>query len=143
MTQPLGERSDITGQVRRPGFGPPREVHLDDKFAIRILLARVIDPDLQPLTPGHGALGKARQRVGETIALPLDVKHIAVARRITPGRLLPGAQALPGISDRMVRLQSPRGGVQQRHAPGVSVAMFRGREEIAVGRRGIDAGQHR
>jgi hypothetical protein len=35
----------------------------------------------------------------------LDMKHIAMARRVVPGGPLPGAQALPGIGDRIVRPQ--------------------------------------
>jgi len=43
----------------------------------------------------------------------------------------------------MVRLQPLLGGVQQMHAPGVGVAVALRRQEIAVGRCRIDAGQHR
>jgi hypothetical protein len=73
----------------------------------------------------------------------LDVKHIAMAGRVVPGGLLPGAQALPRIGNRIVRLQPLPGGVKQMHAPGVGVAMVRCRQQIAVSRLGIDPGQHR
>ena len=57
--------------------------------------------------------------------------------------LTAGAQALPGISNRIVRLQPLPGGVEQMHAPRIGVAMLRRGQEIAVGRCGIDASQHR
>ena len=113
------------------------------QLVVRTTLAGAADLGLQLLAPRRGALGEARQRVGEAFALALDVKHIAMARRVVPGGPLPGAQALPGIGNRVVRLQSLLGGVEQMHAPGVGVAMLRRSQEIAVGRRGIDAGQHR
>jgi hypothetical protein len=74
--------------------------------------------------------------------LALDVEHVAMAGRLPPGRLLPGTQALPGISDRVVGPQPLRSGVEQVHAPAVGVAAVLGGEELAVGRVGIDAGQH-
>jgi hypothetical protein len=73
----------------------------------------------------------------------LDVKHIAMARRVAPGGLLPSTQALPGIGNRIVRLQPLLAGVEQMHAPGVGVAMVGHSQKVAVSRRGIDAGQHR
>jgi site-specific DNA recombinase len=70
------------------------------------------------------------------------VEHVAVARRVAPGRLLPGAQAPPGIGDGVIGPQPPLGGVEQVHAPGVGVTMLLRRQEIAVRRLGVDAGQH-
>lgn len=61
---------------------------------------------------------------------------------ITPGRSLPGAQALSRISDGVVGPQPLRGGVEQVHAPGVGVSALRCDEQIAICRRRIDAGQH-
>jgi len=90
----------------------------------------------------RGALGEARQRVGEALALALDVEHVAVARRVAPGGPLPGAQALPGIGDRVIGPQPLRGSVEQVHARSVGVTMLLRRQEIAVRRLGIDAGQH-
>jgi hypothetical protein len=46
--------------------------------------------------------GEVAQRVGEPLALVLDVKHIAMAGRVTPGGLLPGAQALGRIGNGVV-----------------------------------------
>jgi len=66
-----------------------------------------------------------------------------VARRVAPGGPLPSAQALPGVGDRVVGPQSLRGGIQQMHAPGVGVTMLLCCQNVAVGRVGIDAGQHR
>src|SRR3954469_21683801 len=84
------------------------------------------------LVPGRGARGKARQRVGEALAAALDVEHVAVARRVAPGRLLPGAQTPPGIGDGVIGPQPPLGGVEQVHAPGVGVTMLLRCQEIAV-----------
>jgi hypothetical protein len=42
----------------------------------------------------------------------LDVKHIAMARRVVPRGFLSGAQALPGIGDCIVRLQPLLGGIK-------------------------------
>jgi len=116
---------------------------LDDKLAVWIPLAEPANPGLQRFAPGRGACGKALQRVGEALALALDVEYVAVAGRVAPGGPLPGAQALPGIGDRVVGTEPLRGGVEQVHAPGVGVTMPLRGEEVAVGRRRIDAGQHR
>src|SRR4051794_3351188 len=114
-------------------------LELDAKLAVWIPLTGTADPSLQRLALRRGARGKARQRVGEALAPALDVEHVAVARRVTPGRLLPGAQAPPGIGDGVVGPQPPLGGVEQVHAPGVGVTMLLRRQEIAVRRPGIDA----
>ena len=66
-----------------------------------------------------------------------------MARRVTPGGLLPGTQTLPRIGNRIVKIEPLLGGIKQMHAPSVSVAMLRRREQVAVGRPGTDAGQHR
>src|SRR5918912_2618627 len=109
-------------------------LELDDKLAIWIPLTGAADPGLQRLAPGGGARGKARQRAGQALAPALDVEHVAVARRVAPGRLLPGAQAPPGIGDGVVGPQPPRGGVEQVHAPGVGITMLLRDQEVAVGR---------
>ncbi len=72
----------------------------------------------------------------------LDVEHIAMARRVAPGGPLPGAQALPRIGDRIVRIEPLLGGIQQMHAPGVGVATLLRSQEITIRRLGIDTGQH-
>jgi hypothetical protein len=73
----------------------------------------------------------------------MDVEHVAMAgRRLTPGRLLPGAQALPGIGDDVLGPQPLRSSVEQVHAPGVRVAAVFCYEEIAIRRCCIDTGQH-
>ena len=56
------------------------------------------------------------------VALADDVKDIAMARRVAPGDLLPRAQAMPGIGDRIIGVQSLLGGVEQMHAPQVSAS---------------------
>src|SRR4051812_5034881 len=117
-------------------------LELDDKRAIWISLTGAADPGLQRLAPRRGARGKARQRVGQALAPALDVEHVAVARRVAPGRLLPGAQAPPGIGNGVIRPQPPLRGVEQVHAPGVGITMLLRRQEVAVRRLGIDAGQH-
>src|SRR3954464_13339419 len=117
-------------------------LELDAKLAVWISLTGAVDPGLQRVAPRCGTLGKARQRVGEALALALDVEHVAVARRVAPGRLLPGAQAPPGMGDGVVGPQPPLGDVEQVHAPGVGVATVLRGQEIAVRRCRIDAGQH-
>src|SRR5258708_15596289 len=97
MAQPLSERSDVAGQPLRLGLGLPRK--LNGQFVVRTKLTRAANLGLELLAPRPGALGEARQRVGETFVLTRDVKHIAMARCIVPGGLLPSAQAI-------VRLQS-------------------------------------
>ena len=72
-----------------------------------------------------------------------DVKDIAMAGRIGPGRFLPGAQPLPGIGDRIIGVQSLLGGVEQMHAPGVGVAVFLRGQKVAVSRFGADTSQNR
>ena len=142
MAQPLGECPDVAGQRMRLGLGLPGQHQLGGKLVVGTTLAGAADLGLQRLAPRRGALGEARQHVGEPLALVLDVEHVAVARRVAPGGSLPGAQALPGIGDRVVRIEPLLGGIQQMHAPGVSVTALLRRQQVAVGRRGIDAGQH-
>jgi len=72
----------------------------------------------------------------------LDVKHIAMARSIAPGGLLPGAQALSCIGNRIFRIQPLLGGVKQMHAPGIGIAALRLYQKIAIRRRRIDTGKH-
>ena len=98
------------------------QLQLDDKLAVWIPLAGPAGLGLQRHAPRRGARGKALQRVGEAFALVLDVKHVAVARRVAPGRPLPGAQALPRVGDRIVGIEPLRGGIQQVHAPRVGVS---------------------
>ena len=95
-------------------------------------MADALDLRLQHLAPRRGAFGKARECVGETFALALDVKDIAMARRVAPRGLLPGAQALPGIGDGVVGLEPLPGGVEQMHAPRIGIAMVRRCQEIAI-----------
>ena len=102
MAQPLGERSDVAGQPMRLGLGLPGKRQRDGELVVGTPQAGAAGLGLQRLAPRGGALGEARQRVGETLAPALDVKHVAVARRVAPGRLLPGAQALSCIGDRVV-----------------------------------------
>src|SRR4051812_4881285 len=87
-------------------------------------------------------LGRGATRASEALAPALDVEHVAMARRVAPSRLLPGAQAPPGLGDGVVGPQPPLGGVEQVHAPGVGVTMLLCHQEVAVRRLGIDAGQH-
>jgi hypothetical protein len=143
MAQPLGERADVVRQLNCVGLGLPCQFPLGRKGLACATLAGAVDPLMQLFALRGGALGQARQRVGQGFVLVLDVKHIAMAGRLAPGRLLPGTQALPCIGNRIVRLQPLLGGVEQMHTPGVSVAMLRRGEQIAVGRLGTDAGQHR
>jgi hypothetical protein len=105
---------------------------LSSKSVVWILPANVVDLGLQPLAPRGGALGKTRQRVGEAFALALNVEHIAMARRVAPGRPLSCAQALRGIGHGMFRTEPLPGGIQQMHTPGVGVAMLRRNQQIAV-----------
>ena len=102
VAQPVHERSDVAGQPVRPSLVLLGQRQLSGKLVVGTTLARAADPGSQGPAPRRGALGKARQCVGEAFALALDVEHIAMARRIAPGGPLPGAQTLPGIGDRVV-----------------------------------------
>jgi hypothetical protein len=72
-----------------------------------------------------------------------DVKDIAMPWRVAPGGVLPGTQALPGVGDRIIRLQPLLGDVEQMHAPGIGVAVFLRGQKVAVSRFGADTGQNR
>jgi hypothetical protein len=72
-----------------------------------------------------------------------DVEHVTVTGLVAPGRLLSCAQTLARIGDRMVGIQSLLCSVEQMNAPGVGVAMFGRGKQIAVGRSGVDTGEHR
>jgi hypothetical protein len=87
-----------------------------DKSLVWITLAGAVDPVVQLLAPRCGAIGQARQRIGEAFVLVLDVKDIAMAGCVAPAGLLPDAQTLPRIGNRIVRIQSLPGGVEQKHA---------------------------
>ena len=104
VAQPVNERSDVASQPVRLGLGLPSKVSLSDKLVVWIALAGTADPGLQRLAPRRGPLGEVRQPVGQVLALALDVEHVA------PGSPLSGAQALPGIGDRVVGPQPLRGG---------------------------------
>jgi ABC-type antimicrobial peptide transport system ATPase subunit len=54
----------------------------------------------------------------------LDVKDAAVTEPVTPGTLLPGAQTLACIGDRVVGTQTLVENIAQINAPGIGVAMF-------------------
>jgi hypothetical protein len=140
--QPSNERSNVAGQPLRLSFGLLCQRQFADKRIVRTMPAGAADPGLQLLAPRRGALGEARQRVGEALALADDVEDIAVAGRVAPSGLLPGTQAWPGIGDCMIGLQALPGGIEQMHAPRIGIAMVRRRQEITVGRFGADAGQN-
>ena len=106
------------------------QLQLDDKLAVWISLAGAANPGLQRHAPRRGALGEACQRGDQALALALDMEYVAVARRVAPGSPLPGAQALPRIGDRVVRIEPLRGGIQQVHAPGVGVTMPLRRQDV-------------
>ncbi len=110
MAQPLSERSDVAGQSLRLGLGLPRK--LNGQFVVRTKPTRAADLGLQLLAPRPGTLGEARQCVGEALVLTRDVKHIAMARCVVPGGLLPSAQALPSMGNCIVRFQSLPGSVK-------------------------------
>jgi hypothetical protein len=59
----------------RLGFGLPGQRQLSGELVAGTTLAGAADLGLQRLAPRRGALGEARQRVGETFALALDVDH--------------------------------------------------------------------
>ena len=101
----------------------PCQRQFADKRVLRGRLTRAAELGLQLLAPRRGAFGDARQRIGEAFALVDDVKDVAMARRVAPGGLLPGAQALPGIGDRIIGVQSLLGGVEQMQ-PQVSASRF-------------------
>src|ERR1700677_3871157 len=102
MAQPLKECPNIASQPMSLCFALPRQRQLAGNVVVRTPLpGGALDLHLQRLTPRCGALGEARERVGEPFALALDVKDIAMARRGAPGGLLPGAQALPGVGNRI------------------------------------------
>jgi hypothetical protein len=112
MAQPLGKRPDVAGQTRRLCLDLACQLQLGGKRVVRIMPAGAVDLVLQLLAPRSGTLGQARQRVGESFVLVLDVKYIAMARRLTPRGLLPGAQALPRVGNRIVGFQPLAAGVQ-------------------------------
>jgi hypothetical protein len=64
------------------------------------------------------------------------------ARCVAPGSPLSRTQTLLGIGDGILRTKPLPSGIQQMHAPGVSVAMRLRSQQIAIRRVGIDASQH-
>ena len=98
----MHERPDVAGQPVRLRLALPGRCQLGGERVVWSTLAGAADPGLQRLAPRRGALGKACERVGQALALALNVEHVAMARRVAPGRPLPGAQALSRIGDRVV-----------------------------------------
>jgi hypothetical protein len=66
----MGERSYVAGQLLRLGLGLSSKRH--GELVVRTKLTRAADLGLQLLAPRPGALGEARQRVGQTFALALN-----------------------------------------------------------------------
>ena len=102
-----------------------------------------IDPSLQRLAARRVDPDDASQRVGHAFDLVLDVKHIAVARRIRPSLLLSCAQPTARVGNGELGIQPLRAGLQQMHAPSVGVTMLDRFKKIAVRRGRIDTGEHR
>ena len=100
-------------------------------FAFELLAARTRSP------------GEVAPRVGEPLALVLDMKHIAVAGRVAPGGLLPGAQALRRIGNGVVGREPLLCRVQQVHAAGVGITPFLGSQQVTIGRVCTYASEHR
>ena len=65
-----------------------------------------------------------------------------MAGLVAPGRLLSGAQSLARIGDRVDGIQTLPRSIEQMNSPSVGVAMFGGGKQIAVGRPGVNTGQH-
>jgi len=126
------ERLDVARQFMRLSLGLPRKRQLGGKLMVWTPRAAVADPGLQRPAPRRGTLGAAQPRVGQALALALDVEHVAMARRVAPSRPLPSAQVLPCIGDRVIGPQPLHGGVEQVHAPGVGAMMLLRRQEIAI-----------
>jgi putative exporter of polyketide antibiotics len=57
------------------GLGLPGKRQLSGELVVWTTLADAAGLGLQHLPSRRGALGKARQRIGETFALALDVDH--------------------------------------------------------------------
>jgi len=101
VAQPLNKRSDVASELMGLGFSLSRTFQVGGKLVVWTPLAGASGLGLQRLAPRRGARSEARQCGGETFALALDMEHVAVARRVAPGGLLPGAQALSRIGDRV------------------------------------------
>lgn len=139
MSESGGERSDVAGKRMRCCFGLQGE--RDPVGKVRIL-ARRPGPGLQFFTSRLCSPGDAGQCVGQDFTLMLNVEYIAVTGLVAPGRLLPGAQSLPRIGNRVVGIQTLQRSVEQMNAPGVGIAMFDRTKQVTIGRPGVDASQY-
>jgi hypothetical protein len=95
VAQPLGEGLDVARQPRRSHLGLARQFQLGDKCVVWITLAGAVDPVVQFLAPRCGALGHARQPMGEGFVLVLDVKHIAMAGCVAQAAFCPARKPCP------------------------------------------------
>ena len=84
-----------------------------------------------------------RLHIGHRLALLANVEHVTVTGLVAPGSDLARAQPRARVGHRVVGIEPLLGGVQQVHAPGVGVALLDALQQRAVGRGGIDAGEHR
>ncbi|OXJ06570.1 hypothetical protein [Burkholderia sp. AU6039] len=143
VAQPLGERTDIARQGLRPHFSFARPAQPPAVVPGAATPARPAHPRLELQALRARPHGQPLQGVGERLALALDMEHIAVAGCLTPGSPLPGAQALARIGNRVLGCEPLLLGIEQAHAPRVTIAVVLGGQQVTVGRIRIDAGQHR
>jgi hypothetical protein len=78
VAQPLHERSNVMSEPMCLGIALLGMLQLGGKLVFWISLTRAADPGLQHLAPRRGALGEVRQRVGQALALALDVEHVVI-----------------------------------------------------------------
>jgi hypothetical protein len=82
------------------------------ELIVRTKRARAVDLGLQLLAPRPRALSKARQGVGQAFALALGCETHRHGTACCPRQPAAHAQALPGVGNHILRLQSLLGGVK-------------------------------
>jgi hypothetical protein len=66
----------------------------------------------KPLSPGGSPLSQTAQKIGQRLALVLNVEHVAMTRNVSQGYPLPGTQSRTCISDGIAGIEPLRFGIQ-------------------------------
>src|SRR5271166_2215160 len=101
-----------------------------------------IELPLAPFGVLKGVIGAVLQKADEMLKITENVEDVAPAGNLGQGQCLAGAQTRACIGDGGIGSEALIDQLQQAHAPGFSVAVVLQTEQVAIGRRGIDAHEH-
>ncbi|MFL9937401.1 hypothetical protein P0D88_52945 [Paraburkholderia sp. RL18-103-BIB-C] len=121
--EPMDEGLQIGGQYVGPRFIATQPFERGVEEAVVAASAGIGPTLLECHAFGAGATGDPGPQIHQRPALLQDMKHIAVTRRIGPGRFLAGTQPGAGVGNRVIGSQSLRLQIQQMDGPGIAIAL--------------------